>query len=175
MQPRASSIPTHTACRASEAGLDVSAAMTAGFVAGWVALVAWIACSVSIYDEPASKLPRMIAAMILGQGALGTEDEPELAVVATGLVLHFALALSFGTALALLVRHVREGLAACAGALFGVALYVLDLHLLTAFFPWFTQLRTLDTLGAHMLFGILAATAYRDLASPPSATSPPRR
>ena len=49
-------------------------------------------------------------------------------------------------------------------AAFGLALYAGNLHGMTAFFPWFTPLRTLDTIAAHMLFGILAATAYRHLA-----------
>jgi hypothetical protein len=167
-------IATHPRASASEAAVDASSAISAALAAGSVVLIAWIACSMAIYDEPAWKLPRMMAAMILGPGVLEPEDEPDVTVVATGFVLHFVLALSFGTILALLLRGVRDGLAASAGALFGVGLYALDLHAMTAFFPWFAPLRTLDTLAAHVLFGIAAATAYRDLAGMPRLRRRPR-
>lgn len=171
---RARPIPTHSV-RGAPGTLDASAAMIASLVAASVVLVAWIACSIAIYDEPAWKLPRMMAAMVLGPRVLAPEDELDVTVVATGFVLHFALALAFGTVLALLVRRVPQALAACTGALCGVALYAIDLHALTAFFPWFAPLRTLDTLAAHVLFGMLAATAYRELARTPRAPARPRQ
>jgi len=144
--------------------LDVSAALFASFSAASLVLIAWLACSTTIYAESVWKLPRMTAAMVLGPRVLEPQDELDVAVVSTGLALHFALALGFGTLAALLVRTVRDGAVAATGAAFGLALYALDLHGMTAFFPWFAPLRTLDTLAAHVLFGIVAATAYRDLA-----------
>lgn len=165
-------IPTHTRARASEGVLDPSAAIIAALATGSVVLIAWIACSMAIYDEPAWKLPRMMAAVVLGPGVLVPEDELDVTLVATGFVLHFALALTFGAVLALVLRGVRDGLVAGAGALFGLALYAFDLYGMTAFFPWFAPLRTLDTLAAHVLFGIVAATAYRDLARTSRAAAP---
>jgi len=58
-------IPTHTGARASEGVLDPSAAIIAALATGSVVLIAWIACSMAIYDEPAWKLPRMMAAMLV--------------------------------------------------------------------------------------------------------------
>jgi hypothetical protein len=145
-------------------GFDVSAAIIASLVAGSVVLIAWIACSTTIYDEPAWKLPRMMAAVAAGPSALEPQDEPDVALVATGFALHYLLALGFGAVLAALIRPVRDGVVAWVGAAFGLALYVGNLHGMTAFFPWFSPLRTVDTVAAHVLFGILAATAYRHLA-----------
>ncbi|HZZ91554.1 MAG TPA: hypothetical protein VFE23_03275 [Usitatibacter sp.] len=164
-------LPPHRLVRAGDrqrpgiaAGFDASAAIIASLVAGSVVLIAWIACSTTIYDEPAWKLPRMMAALIAGPTALEPQDEPDVTLVATGFVLHYLLALGFGAVLAMLLRCVRDGAVAWVGAAFGLALYVGDLHGMTAFFPWFTPLRTADTVAAHVLFGILAATAYRHLA-----------
>ena len=107
----------------------------------------------------------MMAAMVAGPSALEPQDELDVALVATGLALHFVLALGFGAVAALLTTPMRDGAVAWLGAAFGVALYALDLHAMTRFFPWFAPMRTLDTLAAHVLFGILAATAYRHLAA----------
>lgn len=143
--------------------LDASAAIFASLAAASVVLIAWLACSTTIYSEPVWKLPRMMAALVLGPRVLEPQDELDVAIVAAGLALHFALALGFGTVAALLVRAVPDGAVAWAGAAFGAALYALDLHGMTSFFPWFAPLRTFDTLGAHLLFGIVTATAYRHL------------
>ena len=155
--------PQRRAVRGMGVPLDVSGALFASFAAASLVLIAWLACSTTIYAESVWKLPRMMAAMVLGPRALEPQDELDIAVVATGLALHFALALGFGTVAALLVRRVRDGAVAATGAAFGLALYALDLHAMTAFFPWFAPLRTFDTLAAHLLFGIVAATAYRHL------------
>ena len=151
------------AARGMGVPLDASAAIFASLAAASVVLIAWLACSTTIYGEPAWKLPRMMAAMVLGPRVLEPQDELDVAVVATGLALHFVLALGFGTVAALLVRSVRDGAVAGTGAAFGLALYALDLHGMTSFFPWFAPLRTFDTVAAHLLFGIVAATAYRHL------------
>lgn len=143
--------------------LDASAAIFASLAAASIVAIAWLACSTTIYGEPVWKLPRMMAAMVLGPRVLEPQDELDVAVVATGLVLHFALALGFGTVATLLVRPVPDGAVAWVGAAFGLALYALDLHGMTTYFPWFAPLRTFDTVAAHMLFGIVAATAYRHL------------
>lgn len=144
--------------------LDASAAILAALAAGSVVLLAWLACSITIYDESPWKLPRMMAAMVVGPAALEPQEDLDIALVATGFALHFVLALAFGTLVALVVAGLREGAVAWAGAALGAALYALDLHGMTAFFPWFAPLRTPDTLAAHVLFGIVAATAYRHLA-----------
>jgi hypothetical protein len=65
------------------------------------------------------------------------------------------------------VKDLPEAAAPWIGMTFGVGLYFGNLYGFTQLFPWFAELRTLDTLAAHVLFGIVAATAYRHLASSP--------
>jgi hypothetical protein len=142
---------------------DPSAAITVSLVTGTLVLIAWWMCSAAIYDESPWKLPRMMAAVVAGPGALSPEDEPDLTLVATGIVLHFLLALGFGAIICFALRRIPDGAVACAGAAMGAVLYAIDLHGMTAFFPWFAPLRTPDTFAAHILFGIVAATAYRHL------------
>jgi hypothetical protein len=136
-------------------------------VAGTLAMIGMVMLSTSVYDESAWKLPRMVAAMLAGRGALDPDDEFSAAFVALAVVIHFVLALAYTLALAALVKDMPEAAAPWIGMAFGVALYFGNLYGLTQLFPWFAQLRTLDTLAAHVLFGIVAATAYRHLASTP--------
>jgi hypothetical protein len=145
--------------------IDPAAATGAGFLSGALALAVLLALSVFVYDESAWKLMRMIAAMALGPNVLEPDDEFSFAVAATAITLHFMLALGYAFVLSFLVKDVPEATAPWIGLAFGVALYFVNLYGLGYAFPWFAPLRTFDTLLAHILFGIVAATTYRQLAA----------
>jgi hypothetical protein len=122
--------------------------------------------STSVYDESAWKLPRMAAAVLAGKGALDPDDEFSFALVGLGILVQIVVALAYSLALAMLVKDMPEAAAPWIGIAFGVALYFGNLYGFSRIFPWLAELRTLDTLAAHVLFGIVAATLYRHLASP---------
>jgi hypothetical protein len=42
----------------------------------------------------------------------------------------------------------------------GIALYLLNFEALVGFFPWMADLRGVDTLAAHVVFGIVAGLLY---------------
>ena len=47
-----------------------------------------------------------------------------------------------------------------AGAIMGLALYLLNFEALVGFFPWMADLRGVDTLAAHVVFGVVAGLLY---------------
>jgi hypothetical protein len=145
--------------------LNLSAASFAGMFAGMLALAAMLMLSTLVYDESVWKLPRMVAAVVAGRGALQPDDEFSFTLIGIAVVVHFALALLYSLALATFVKDMPEAAAPWIGMTFGVALYFGNLYGFTQIFPWFAELRTLDTLAAHVVFGIIAATAYRQLAN----------
>jgi hypothetical protein len=147
--------------------LNFPAAAISGLAAGTLSLIAMVMLSMLVYDESAWKLPRMAAAVLAGPRALEPDDEFSFTLVALGIVAHFSLAVLYGAVLATLVKDLPEAAAPWIGMTFGVGLYFGNLYGFTQLFPWFAELRTLDTLAAHVLFGIVAATAYRHLASSP--------
>lgn len=158
-------IPARSRPLLAPGSVNLSAASISGMVAGTVSLLVMAMLSTSVYGESVWKLPRMVAAMIAGPEALQPDDELSVTLVAMAVVMHFALSLLFAFVLAALVKDMPEAAAPWIGMAFGVALYFGNLYGLAKLFPWFASLRTLDTLAAHVLFGILAATAYRQLAA----------
>lgn len=140
------------------------ATLGAGLVAGTATLGVMESMSLLVYDEPAWKLLRMMAAIARGPSALAPEGEFDAAIVALGLGTHYALSLLYTLALAALLRELPRGAAPMAGLAFGVALYFANLHAFTGLFPWFAEMRTADTLVAHAVFGLFAAGFYCELA-----------
>ncbi|MDQ3007384.1 MAG: hypothetical protein M3R47_18615, partial [Chloroflexota bacterium] len=52
------------------------------------------------------------------------------------------------------------------GAVFGLILYFINFYGLTAIFPWFAMARNWISIFAHIMFGLIAAAAYKQLAKP---------
>jgi hypothetical protein len=102
----------------------------------------------------------MVAALARGPGALEPDDEFDLAIVAIGLTLFYALSMLYGLALAWILTEAPRRHAGLLGIAFGVALYFANFHGFTAIFPWFAEYRTVDTFVAHALYGLLLARGY---------------
>ena len=139
---------------------SASAAMLAGITAGFVALALTEFIALTIYDESAWQIFRMMAAMVRGAAALEPADEYDAGIVAIGLALHFGLAVLYALALSCVVAELPHAYAGLAGVLFGIALYYANFYGFAALFPWFISHRTVDTLAAHAVFGFLVARGY---------------
>ena len=144
----------------TRAGPSAAAALQAGLFAGTAVLLVLEVLAVVGYDESPWKLLRMIAALARGPQALEPSDEFDGAIVATGLLLHYALAMLYGLALACLLTDTPRRHANLVGIAFGAALYYGNLHGFTSLFPWFAEMRTIDTLVAYSFFGFLLARSY---------------
>lgn len=139
---------------------SAKAALQAALFAGTVFLLVLQFMGAVVYDESPWKLPRMIAALARGPAALEPSDEFDLALVAIGLSLFYLLSMLYALALACILTDSPRRYASLAGAAFGVALYFANFHGFTAIFPWFAAYRTVDTVVAHALFGLLLARGY---------------
>jgi hypothetical protein len=158
------SIPSKTAIAATRlrarALPNARAALQAALFAGSVLLLMMQFIGAVAYDESPWKLLRMVAALARGPGALEPDDEFDFAIVATGLMLFYALAMLYGLALACVLTDSPRRHASLLGIAFGIALYCANFHGFTAIFPWFAAYRTVDTMVAHALFGLLLARGY---------------
>lgn len=147
--------------------LDAGAALAAGVFAGAVLLGMLVGFSTVIYNEEPWRLLRMVAATVSGPQALLLANDFDARQVAMGALLHFLFASLYALALAGVLVECPRVLASWLGLAFGIALYFVNLHGFTALFPWFAELRTVDTFVAHAFFGLLLAQAYAAFSEAP--------
>jgi hypothetical protein len=144
---------------------DWTAAAVSGFAAGAVLMVLDLVFS-SIYaaDGP-WRTSHMIAPIFVGADSLKTTDYSfSVTVVALALVTHYVLGIVFGLVLAAIMAQFKldamPGRALVAGAVYGVALYLISFDVAVRLFPWLAEMRGGETLAANVLFGIVAALLY---------------
>ncbi|CAG9187374.1 hypothetical protein [Cupriavidus pinatubonensis] len=141
---------------------DWRAAAIAGFAAGVVFLVVELIALWLMGQSPWGPL-RMMAAIVMGRDVL-SQAVPGASALLAALVVHFVLSILFGLILALIMAPFSFdssiGMASLAGALFGVAVYVIDFYGMTRVFPWFAEARGSLSFLAHVVFGLVAADSY---------------
>lgn len=147
------------------------AGIWAGLFAGAVFIVMEMLLVALVGGDSPWAPPRMIAAIVLGKAALPPPATFDIAIVLTGMAVHFALSIILGlvfVALAdrLLLRTAwqNEPLFLAAGAVFGLAIYIVDFYGLTAVFPWFAMARNWISIASHAAFGVVLAASYKLLA-----------
>lgn len=148
---------------------DWIAAAVSGFVAGAVLMVLDLLWSVITGVSPWITSHR-IAAIVMGPEALQSTDDFNFWVVAASLVTHYVLGIVFGMVMAAVIAPFHfdssAGMVLLVGAIFGLALYLLNFYGMVLFFPWFADMRSWATLVAHLIFGMTAAYMYLKLEWP---------
>ena len=137
----------------------LAAGMAAGILATAVQVTLWFVLTDAL-PEIFYRDARFAAAIVMGPGALSPAGARATVLLAATLV-HFALSIVYGVIVSWLAARLGARASLLAGAVFGVALYALNMHAFTALFPWFAASRDGITLVAHIAFGVVAAGAYR--------------
>ena len=147
-------------------GVDWFAAGVAGFAAGAVMMVLELAWAASMSDVGPWRVTQLTAALTLDREATlsAPASQFKLATVAVALVTHYALGIFSGFVLAWILTAIHRvgmvGVAELVGGTFGAVIYVVNFHLLTAWAPWFVELRGWGTFLVHVIFGLVAAVLY---------------
>src|SRR5512134_72508 len=119
--------------------------------------------SIAVTGEGPWAASRMIAAIVMGPQVLQSTAF-SLSAVTVALLLHYAFGIVGGLVIAAVSAPLgldsRLSLAVLTGAAFGVVLYVINFHVMTTFFPWFTQIRGWTTLLINLIFGISTTLLY---------------
>lgn len=156
-----------TASRADEsrrAGMNAKAAVLAGLIAGVVFVIAEMAL-LALTGGNVWGPPRMMGAIVLGESVLPPPATFDFGVVMAGMLVHFGLSIVLGLIFAAVFHRLGAAMTLLAGALFGLAVYVVNFYVMTAVFPWFANARTWVTIVSHIVFGLALAASYRPLAS----------
>lgn len=163
---------------AERGDIDGSAAIWAGIVAGAVFLLLEMVMVPIFLGGSAWDPPRMIAAIVLGPDVLPAPDAAvgiSADVLLAAGVVHFALSLLYALAVAWIVDRWPLGASIAAGAIFGVALYLVNFYGFTALFPWFAMARNWVGMVAHIAFGAVAGAVYAVGATPVGRAGEPER
>ena len=86
-----------------------------------------------------------------------------MGVVAVGVLVHMVLSLFYALLLAFIIHRWGLVVGIVGGALFGLAVYIINYYTFTYLFPWFFPLRSWLVLATHVFFGAVAGGIYEAL------------
>ena len=134
------------------------AGLTAATLSTLVQLVLWL-----LAGEDAKLLLlrdiRLTAALVVGPHVLPPPLTFDESLMSLATVIHLLLSFAYA-GLLFPFRSSRLSRALLTGALFGVVLYVVNLHGFTWVFPWFSAARGVITLIAHAAFSMSVMSVY---------------
>ena len=149
--------------RAMHQIMDWRPAVIAGLLAGALALMLrvllWVLVTGGSFWAPFYQS----AAILLGPESLAPVDAPQMGVVAAGVLMHMALSLVYALLLAFIIHRWGLVVGIVGGALFGLAIYIINYYTFTYLFPWFFPLRSWLVLATHIFFGATAGGIYEAL------------
>ncbi len=150
--------------------LDSKAAIWAGVISGAVFMMVEMLMVQFVLGQSMWGPPRMIAAIAMGDGVLPPPATFDVTILMVAMVVHFVLSIAFALILAPFIHRMGFGAALGVGALYGLALYLINFYGFTVIFPWFAMARNWVSIFAHIVFGFVAAWAYARLRTPSVST-----
>ena len=146
---------------------DPVAGVLAGAIAGAAYLVAQATFTGLARTGGMAEPLQRIAAILMGPDAAPPPAELNFTVFGMAMIIHFALAMVFGRVVGTVACGRGFPRAVLSGAVVGLALYVLNFHLIAPLaFPWFEGSLQLVTVADHALFGGIAGAACALLSRP---------
>lgn len=142
---------------------NLKAGALAGLIAGAVFMMMEMGLVAMAGDSPWGP-PRMIAAIVMGEGVLPPPATFDLMILMAAMAVHLMLSIVIGVAFALVARRYGLVMAVVAGAVLGLGLYIVNFHGFTAIFPWFAMARNMISIVSHIAFGAVLGLSYRMLA-----------
>jgi hypothetical protein len=140
--------------------VDWSAAVMAGLIAGTAFLLINIVVFESDYGGTAAIPIRYMASIVMGEDVLPPPATFETGVVIVGLLVHYVLSVFFALILALIIHRWGFLIGLVVGALFGLAIFAINIYTVTLIYPWFFVWNTPLFAIAHVVYGALAGGIY---------------
>lgn len=143
--------------------MDWRAAFWAGIIAGAVFMLAQMVLLALVIGGSPWVVLRRVAAIVLGESVLPPPATFDLTIFLVALLLHFFLSVIYALILAFIIHRWGLIVGIVGGALFGLALYVVNYFTFSIFFPWFFPVRSWIDVFSHVLFGAVAGGVYEAL------------
>lgn len=139
--------------------MDKRAATIAGLLAASISLGLGMAV-LQYLHENAIGLPRLLATIVLGRGALDADITPVATAISVGIGVHLVLGLLFAFVISFTLHRWGFWVGLIGGGLFGLALYAINTYTMSRFFPEFYFYRSWFMVGLHVVFGALCGGIY---------------
>ena len=143
-------------------GSHLKSGALAGVIAGAVFMMMEMGL-VALAGQSPWGPPRMIAAIVMGEGVLPPPASFDLMILLAAMAVHFTLSIMIGIAFAAVARRFGWPMVLAAGAAVGLGLYVVNFYGFTAIFPWFAMARNAISIVSHIAFGMVLGLSYRML------------
>lgn len=140
--------------------MDWRAAVIAGIVAGALTMLLWMILWATVTGGSVWTPFHHVAAILLGEGVVTPSQTLDLRVILAGTAVHLVLAVLYALLLAFIIHRWELIVGIFGGALFGLALYLINYYTFTMLFPWFFPLRSWMALVGHIFFGAAAGGLY---------------
>lgn len=151
----------HKSIRGSR-DMDKRAAFIAGLLAAVISLALGMGVLQFMHDN-AMGLPRLLATVVLGRGALDADVTSATTALGAGIAVHLVLGLVFAFVISFTLHRWGFWVGLIGGALFGLALYAINTYTMSRFFPDFFYYRSWFMVGLHVVFGALCGGIYETL------------
>lgn len=144
-------------------GIDRGAAIRAGLIAGIIFMLLEMGLVATAGEGSLWGPPRMIAAMLMGDGVLPPPATFDFTIFMVAMVIHLILSVLLALVYALVADRAGWGMgtAAVAGMVFGLIIYFFNFYAMTVVFPWFAMARGAISIVAHLAFGLVLGYFYR--------------
>jgi uncharacterized membrane protein YagU involved in acid resistance len=143
---------------------DWHAALWAALIAGLAFMMMEMGLVWLIQGQSPWAPPHMIAAIAWGEKILplpGTWAAFNGTVLMTAMMIHMLLSVVLGMLGAQLLRGAGMGRGLVVGAVFGLAIYVVNFYFIAPLaFPWFVMARNWISAFSHIMFGFVFALTY---------------
>lgn len=139
--------------------MDKRAATIAGFIAAVISLLLGMGV-LQYLHENALGLPRLLATIVLGRGALDADITSNGMALGVGIAVHLVLGLIFAFIISFTLHRWGFWVGLIGGGLFGLALYAINTYTMSGFFPEFYFYRSWFMVGLHVVFGALCGGIY---------------
>jgi len=147
--------------------MDWKAVIWAAVIAGIVFMMLEMVLVATVGGGSPWGPPRMIAAMVMGEGVLPPPATFEMAPMLVAMLVHLTLSIVFAAILGWVIssRGFGLGMSLLVGTLFGLLIYFVSFYLFTSIWPWFAMARGMISIFAHAAYGFTLGWAYHALAS----------
>jgi len=143
--------------------VDWSAAIWAGLIAGTIFLLINLIIIPISWGTNVWLVVRIFASVTLGERALPPPADFDPMILVVAVVTHLVLSVFFAMLLAYIIHRWGLIVGIVGGAIFGLAIYCINVYGLTYFYYWFAIMRAWPFLVAHIIFGACAGGIYEAL------------